>query len=241
MPALHPSNDYPEKFAKNLAATIVWAQIFAIYCLILKYFRPSTDMNISWADPFIKILPIEYSVWFTLVTSIALAAIAWVYLKTDGLIRNTPFFQFASGVITAIVIALVVRLLIGDTLPDFVPAEESSKPGFVFGMAAGYGEEVLFRMLLTPLFFFGALALLRGQNYAVRVVLSATLAILLTAVAFVVLHELGEADGQLIWKLVATRFMIPGVIMGLLCFLIGPGFTIFMHGTMHVMIPLLFN
>ncbi len=108
-------------------------------------------------------------------------------------------------------------------------------------MVAGYGEEVLFRMLLMPLFFFGAYKLLKARGHKQRVFLSAIAAIVLIAVLFVLLHELGETDGTVVWKLAATRFFVPGVVMGSLYFSFGPGFVIAMHSSMHIMIPLLFN
>ncbi len=92
-----------------------------------------------------------------------------------------------------------------------------------------------------PLFFFGAYKLLKARRHKQRVFLSAIAAIVLTAVVFVLLHELGETDGTIVWKLVATRFIVPGVMMGALYFLFGPGFVIARHSSMHVMIPLLFN
>jgi len=154
-----------------------------------------------------------------------------------SLLKHTPFTQIAIGVLTAVAVTLTIRVLVGDHLPDFIPAEESSRPGFLYGMATGYGEEVLFRMLLMPLFFFGAYELLKARGQKQRVFLSAIAVILLTAVLFVLLHELGETDGTIVWKLVATRFIVPGVVMGSLFFLFGPGFVI----AMHIMIPLLFN
>jgi membrane protease YdiL (CAAX protease family) len=163
------------------------------------------------------------------------------WLGVGSLLKHTPFSQIAIGVLTAVAVTVTIRVLVGDSLPDFIPAEESSKPGFLYGMVAGYGEEVLFRMLLMPLFFFGAYKLLKARGHKQRVFLSAIAAIVLTAVLFVLLHELGETDGTIVWKLVATRFIVPGVVMGSLYFLFGPGFVIAMHSSMHVMIPLLFN
>ena len=85
------------------------------------------------------------------------------WLGVGSLLKHTPFIQIAIGVLTAVAVTVTIRVLVGDSLPDFIPAEESSKPGFLYGMVAGYGEEVLFRMLLMPLLFFGAYKLLKAR------------------------------------------------------------------------------
>lgn len=157
------------------------------------------------------------------------------------LITRSPFKQFMAGSLVTVVFSVILRLVIGDRLPSFIPQEESAKPGFLLGMAAGYGEEVYFRMLLTPLVFYFAqkpLAALKQRRLSVGI--SATIAIVITAFSFAILHEVGEADGTVVWQIFATRFMVPGILMGSLFFLIGPGFVIFMHTSAHVMIPILF-
>jgi len=241
MSIIKPFAYYPSHFGKQLMATIVWAQVFALYCVFFWFFDTPTLSNAQWADPLLKIFPIQVSVWLIIVSSLVLGTWCFHRLDPASLLKNTPFVQMGMGVLTAIAIAVTIRASVGDILPDFVPAEESSKPGFLYGMVAGYGEEVIFRMLLTPLFFFGTYRLLESKPHKHRVLYAMASTIVLTAVSFVLLHELGETDGTIIWPLVATRFVVPGVIMGSLCFLFGPGFIITMHATMHIMIPLLFH
>ena len=241
MSIIRPLTYYPTGFGKQLAATIVWSQVFTLYCIVFWALSTPIESNVQWADPFIKIFPIQTSVWLLIVTSLAMGMWCYQWLGRELLLKHTALVQMMSGVATAIAIAVAIRLIVGENLPDFIPAEESSRPGFLYGMVAGYGEEVFFRMILTPLFFFTTYSVLKDMEDRKRVLLSITVAILLTAVSFVLLHELGEADGTVIWKLVATRFMVPGIVMGVLYFLFGPGFLITMHATMHIMIPLLFH
>ncbi len=241
MSIIRPLAYYPADFGRQLAATIVWAQFFVLYCLFFWFFSLPTPGNLQWADPLIKILPIQASIWLTILSSIVLGGASFCWLGSKALLKNTPFIQIGAGIAAAMAVAITIRILVGDVLPSFVPAEESSKPGFLYGMVAGYGEEVLFRMVLTPVFFFGTYWLLRARKHRNRVLLAATVAIVLTAVAFVLLHEAGEADGTIVWPLVATRFFVPGLVMGALFFLFGPGFVVAMHATMHIMIPLLFH
>lgn len=241
MKLLHPVSYYETDFGKQLAATIVWAQVFAIYTLAFFIIRNPTESEVQWADPVLKIIPISISLWVTILLSFTLGMVALRKIGPGSLLANTPKGQIITGVLAAMAVGFTLRMIVGDTLPDFVPTEESSKPGFMFGMVAGYGEEVIFRMLITPLTFFSMCVLLKSSDVKKRIIVSAIVAILVTAASFVLAHELGEADGIVVWKLVATRFMMPGLIMGSLFFLVGPGFVIFMHATMHIMIPLLFH
>lgn len=234
-------NYFPTTFRNQLMATIVWAQVFVLYCIGLLVFTEQNTSQIFWADPFIKIVPIYVSTWLIIFTSLLLGWFCFNKLGWAGLIKHTPGLQIVSGVSTAIIITCIIWAFFGSELPDFVPAEESSRPGYLFGMVAGYGEELVFRMLLSALVFFGMFKLLAGVEYRYRVFWSAGTAILIAALAFVFLHELGELDSILLWNLIATRILVPGIIMGSLFFLVGPGFLIFMHSTMHIMIPLLFD
>ncbi|MES0870131.1 hypothetical protein [Pseudovibrio sp. SCP19] len=232
---------YPTTFRNPLMATIVWAQLFVLYCITLLAFSTQNESHVLWADPFIKIIPIYASTWLVILTSLLLGWYCFKKLGWAGLKTHTPVTQIIAGAGTAVIVTCIIWSIFGSKLPDFVPAEESSRPGFLFGMVAGYGEELLFRMLISAPVFFGMFRLLAGVKHSYRVFWSALTAVLIAAIAFVVFHELGETDHTLMWNLIATRMLVPGLIMGSLFFLLGPGFVIFMHASMHIMIPLLFN
>jgi hypothetical protein len=241
MTLLRPLDYYTDTFAKQLMATIVWAQIFAIYCLVLALTFETTPFQVQWADPFLKIIPIDASVWVVIVSSLAAGLYSLNKLRSfQAVIEHTPGLQILSGICAAMMIGLTIFAIVGDTLPDFVPAEESAKPGYLYGMAAGFGEEVLMRFTILPLVFFGMIKVLSNRAPRPRIVISAALAIAAATIAFLVMHEAGETDHMIVWKLVATRFMVPCFLMGTLTFLVGPGFVIFMHATMHIVIPTLF-
>ncbi len=55
MSIIKPLTYYPTDFGKQLAATIVWAQFLAFYCLVFWAISAPTESNVQWADPFIKI------------------------------------------------------------------------------------------------------------------------------------------------------------------------------------------
>ncbi|KZL19341.1 hypothetical protein PsAD2_02093 [Pseudovibrio axinellae] len=231
---------YPVSFRNQFFATVVWAQVFVLYCVALILFTKQDESHIFWADPFIKILPIYLSTALIILTSLCLGWWCFNKLGMRGLLQNTPVFQMVLGVAIAVLVTCAVWGVVGNTLPGFVPAEESARPGFLFGMIAGYGEELVFRMVLSALVFFGMFKSLSMLEYPHRVFWSATAAILVATLAFVFLHELGETDSVLVWGMVATRVVVPSFLMGALFFLVGPGFLIFLHATMHIMIPLLF-
>lgn len=241
MKLFKPLSYYEHDFGKQLQATIVWAQVFILYCVVLLVFTDPTESEKFCADPFLKIAPIHISVWLAIILSLALAIWCFRSLGKELLLKYTPTRQIISGIAVAVIVGLILRSILGESLPYFVPAEESSKPGFLYGMVAGYSEELYFRMLIAPLVFFVSFAFLKSATPKKRVLTSIVIAILITALAFNLFHEIGEADNIIVWKIFATRFMVPGLIMGSLYFWVGPGFVIFMHSTIHIMIPLLFH
>ena len=241
MTLLRPLDYYGGAFAKQLMATIVWAQVFAVYCLVLALTFETTPDQVLWADPFLKVIPIDISVWIVIVSSLLIGLYCLIRLGSfKALIDHTPGVQILTGICAAMAIGLTIFAIVGDTLPDFVPSEESAKPGYLYGMAAGYGEEVLMRFTILPVVFYGMMKLIPNTGLRSRILISAALAIAVATIAFLVMHEAGETDHMIVWKLVATRFMVPCFLMGTLTFLAGPGFVIFMHATMHVVIPTLF-
>jgi hypothetical protein len=242
MSLFRPLEHYREDFPKQLMATIVWGQVFAVYCLILVLTVKPTQNQIFWADPFLKVIPIDLSVWVVIISSFTVGLYCLVKLGSlEALFANTPGMQILSGVSAAMVIGLAIFAIVGDSLPDFVPAEESAKPGYLYGMAAGYGEEVLMRFTILPIVFFGIMRLTSHRSPRFQGVSGAIMAITLGALAFLILHEIGETDHMIVWKLVLTRLMVPCLLMGTLTFLVGPGFVVFMHATMHIVIPILFT
>ena len=169
------------------------------------------------------------------IPAFSLGLAAWV-AKTYRPSRKTHLSALkhsVAGLFCAIVGMFALRLIFGENFPAFIPPEESSEAGFILGMAAGYGEAVLFRMLLCPLVYFASCRLLNR-----RIAIFA--AIIATSICFAVLHEFGESGSVVDFGNFLTRLVIPGFLMGVLYFVVHPGFVIFLHSAAHIMIPILF-
>ncbi len=233
---------FQTRFLSDLSATIVFTQVFALYCVVLVLVSNPTSFQWTHADPILKFTPMKVSIWVVILTSMALAGVALWRGHTKALLKNGPARQIIAGIVVAVVSTVVIRVIVGPSLPDFIPQEESAKPGFLLGMVAGYGEEVVFRMIMTPVFFYTFQKSLSSiQDDARRIWISMIASIVIVAFAFVIAHSLGDTSVTVPWSVFATRFLVPGIFMGFLYFYIGPGFVIFMHSTAHIMIPFLFD
>jgi membrane protease YdiL (CAAX protease family) len=88
-------------------------------------------------------------------------------------------------------------------------------------MSAGYGEELICRLLFLPL----VLALTKNR----------WLAILSTGLLFTAMHGF---DG---WPHFFVRLLIPGCAFSAAAIFIGPTFAVIAHSTAHLLIPALFT
>jgi membrane protease YdiL (CAAX protease family) len=124
----------------------------------------------------------------------------------------------------------VLRLAAGPSLPSFIPAAESSAPGFLLSMTAGYSEELGCRLVIMPLAFFALRERLGSR-------LAAASAVLVTGRAFALWHAAGEPDPSSTYFL--TRLIIPGCAMSLV-WLVSPSAIVCGHCAAHLLIPALF-
>lgn len=221
------------RFLEDTSASAYVALPFAFYSLILLMVTTPTAANWLYADPILKIFPKAVTLWGIPILSISLF-LFWRSLKPLQPQAVLSSLKFAvSGSATAIVALLVMRLMAGEHLPAVVPPEESVKPGYLLGMSAGLAEELIMRLGLTPLVF----VILRrrlGFHW------SALVTIVVAALSFALWHEAGSGAEPFMLQHFVTRFMIPGVMMGLLVFYVSPIFVVALHCTAHIMIPLLF-
>lgn len=176
-------------------------------------------------------MPHEITLWTVPLLGI-LAAVAWYasVRPPPEKIRRT-LRDAALGVVVAGTIVFGLRWAWGPRVPVFVPPEESAAPGFMLNMAAGYGEEILFRIVLLPILFL-ALA-----SHAPRP-LALVIAVLVTAVGFALLHE--PASASFSRTLFTTRFLLPGCFMSTAALTRSPTFIVVAHCTAHVAVPLAF-
>ena len=142
----------------------------------------------------------------------------------------TPWLWAGAGAIAACAVAGALRALVGPQLPAFIPPEESSRPGLLYGMSAALVEETLFRLALVP----AVLSLIRHP------VAGPAVAIACSAALFPLSHEL-PPDGALDWGQFATRALFPGAIMTAVAVFVRPAFLLSAHCTAHLAIPFLFH
>jgi hypothetical protein len=209
------------------------ALLFAFYTLILILLTTQTDAHWLHADPILTIFPKAITLWGIPIFSVMLIFV-WRSLNPPQSQSMSSSLKFAfSGAVTVIVALLAIRLVVGEHLPTFVPPEESAKPGYLLGMSAGLAEELIIRLMLTPLLFV-VLRKWLGVHW------SALTTIGIAALSFALWHEVGSIGEPFMLQHFATRFMVPGVIMGLATFYISPVFLVSLHCAAHIMIPLLF-
>jgi len=222
------------RFLEDMCVSSYVALPFALYTVVLILFTTQTDAHWLHADPILTIFPKAGTLWGIPILSVILVFI-WRSLNPPQPQAISSSLKFAfSGAVTVIVALLAIRLVVGERLPTFVPPEESAKPGYLLGMSAGLAEELIFRLSLMPLLF---VALRKRLGFRG----SAFIAIIVTALCFALLHEAGDGAGPFMLQHFLTRFMIPGVIMGLAVFYVSPIFVVALHCTAHIMIPLLFS
>lgn len=189
-----------------------------------------TSAQRTAADPLVQLLG---GAWPVVPITVAIVA-AW-------LVRSRPrvhplrrgMLHAGAGATAAACVALAIFAVVGDTLPSFIPPEESARAGLTNGVAAGLLEEAVFRLGVLPLLY--ALARRRLSLYPAIVV-----AALGTGLLFALTHELGPAGAVFDPRFLATRTLFPGLVMSLVALRLSPTFMVTAHCTAHLMIPALF-
>jgi hypothetical protein len=193
---------------------------------------PAEDSELRAADPLIRS---ARGPWLPVGLSLAICG-AWIVRRPldAAALRHTARLALFGAAVAASSVA-VLRAGFGDTLPSFIPPEESAKAGLLLGLAAGTLEEAVFRLALLP----GLVAVVRSR-VAAPVVVAAVSAVL-TGLAFAASHELGGAPDGFVLRWFVTRWLVPGVAMSLAYFWPGPAFIVAAHCTAHLLIPVAFR
>jgi len=214
----------------DVAAAAVIGLGFVVYLLALRVAAPPTPHQWARADPILGILPREVTLWAVPVSAVVVAAV-WVWLtrrRLAGAIWRRSAVHAIAGLVTCAALVGLLRLVVGPTLPSFIPAEESAGPGFLLSMTAGYAEEVIFRLLLLPLC---VLALTRRAPRWVVVALP----VVLSGLGFALLHEAGPGPSSTAYFI--TRLLVPGCAFSLAYFVVSPTFIVTAHAGAHLFIP----
>ena len=216
----------------EVAVAALYALPYLGIVLALHFLDPPNLLEQMQADPLLK--PLQNMLGSFAVPILSVAAIAgWYGSQKPGLadLRGAEY-DALSGAVLAIGATLLLRAVVGENMPAFIPPEESAKPGMMQGLSAGLIEEILFRLGTLPLAYFGLRKTLGEQRAKLA-------AIVITGLLFALSHELTGASfhGQLF----ATRTILPGCVMSVLFFAVSPTFIVALHCTAHLMIPFLFR
>ena len=141
------------KLFEDLSGAAVLVQFFTLYLLVLIFLVGANDIQWLHADPILKILPKDIILWIIPILSLILL-LFWcnVQWPTKAIISKSVKHSIY-GIVAAIALMLALRIISGPYMPEFIPPEESVKPGYLLGMSAGLSEELIFRLGLTPLIY----------------------------------------------------------------------------------------
>ena len=194
----------------DFTAAAIVAQPFTVYLIVLLVLHAPRGEP---ADPILRFLPL----WLIPALGAATCGVWW-WIARPKMKRAVK--HAVIGVAVAAAICGLLRGIYGPHLPKFIPPEESAGPGFLLNMSAGYAEEIIFRLILLPVFLI----------YLRRI----PIAILLTGLAFALSHGIA-LDAHF-----ATRLLIPGCAFSLAAIMVSPAFIVAAHCSAHILIPLLF-
>lgn len=226
MPSIAPGLE-PARTAAAAAWLCWYALLFALLALLL----PPDSAQRAAADPLLQIMLPPLAPCLLALLPVGVALCWWRRARPDVAELRLGLRWTLFGALAGLAATGAIRLLHGDTLPAFVPPEESAAPGIVLGVGAGLVEESLFRLLVLPLAFF-ALRQRCGSW------LAAALACFITGLLFALSHEPGSATFDAVHFV--TRLVIPGMAMSAVALLLHPAFMVSAHVSAHVLIALLF-
>ncbi len=201
---------------------------FAVYAIVLHLVAPPTASEWAAADPILVLAPHALSMYAFPIAGLVAAAVWWRIARPARDVVRESLRDALIGAGVAIVGALALRLAVGSVLPSWIPPEESAAPGLGLGMTAGYGEEVVCRLIVMPAIYFA----LRSRTRA-----AGPIAIVVTALFFAVWHLPGEPAFSA--RFFLTRFAMPGCFMSVV-WLASPSAIVAGHSAAHLVIPQLF-
>lgn len=221
---------FEEPSRHDVCVSALAGLLFGGYLVVLNVVATPSSEQWSAADPILGILPHAMSLWVVPAASLVAAVAWWRVARPDRATLKRGAVFAVIGLAVAIGVCGAIRLVHGPRLPAFVPPEESSAPGYLLSMTAGFGEEVIFRLALLPTVYFLA------RRHIARLP-SVAIAALITGLGFALLHEAGPGVFELHYFV--TRFLFPGCVMSIAWYA-NPTFLVVAHSAAHVLMPLLF-
>lgn len=213
----------------------VYLGVFALLNLFLMVFIKATPKQLKAADPLVKNFIVWFKTPFSLPILGIIISVVWYWLvpvEPSHILHG--FIWVPIAVLTVFIILTVMMIINGRDLPKFVPPEEGPNCGLVYGTAAGMIEEAIFRLTILPLSLYLFLQCLPP-------IAAIVLSIIVSSLMFTCAHDIGPGKEPFSWQFFWTRFMIPGVIMDSVFFLVNPVFIVVFHCFAHYLMPYFFK
>jgi hypothetical protein len=211
--------------SRDAAAGALVLQPFALLLVVLAFVAPPGGAQRIAADPVVWLPPGWMGALGAPLVAAAVGVGWWIVAGQPRLTRRDR--RRVAGALAIVVVGLpLARLLLGPTLPGFIPPEEGARPGMFLGLSAGVLEEALVRLLALPML----LRTFRTQAAAV----------VASGIAFAMLHELGPGARAVDATHFFVRAVVPGAGMSALAVTAGYPFVVALHCGAHVLLPLLF-
>lgn len=204
---------------------------FTVYLVAVALVAPPSLENWAEADPILRLLPGHSAPVVVPLVGAIPGAFLWLRGRPGPDVLRRASGVAVAGAAFAALAVCGLRLAVGPVLPAFIPADESAGPGLCLSMCAGYGEELVCRLGVL----WGAWHVLSPRLPRVPAVALSALA---CALAFAVLHALGEPEPSTTYFI--TRLVIPGTLFSLAALVVHPSFVVVAHCTAHLFIPVLF-
>ncbi len=233
-PGANPDGAGERPFLRRTASAAVILVPYWLVMAALHWTSPATQEQLPAGDPLVQTFAGFGSALAIPAVSLAVIAFWAVRFRPSPREVITELPRAAAGAAVAVAVAFILYWIFGSKLPSFIPPEESSRPGLQQGFSAGLIEEVLFRLMVLPAVY-SALRRRLGEMP------SRLLTMVAVGLLFSLSHELPPAGTGFLPKLLATRFLFPGVVMSGAAFWIGPAFIVAAHCTAHLVIPFLFR
>jgi len=218
---------------EQASAAALVIQPFTILYGVLLAWTPPTAQQLHASDPLVQLFAALAGLWSIPVAATAVLLVWWLIRPPSRAALARAGWLGAAAVLVVVLVMPAGRVLVGPTLPAFIPPEESAKPGMLLGLAAGLIEEVIFRLVVLPV------GLSVGARFTSRRG-AAWGAVLGTALLFALSHEVGPGAAAFSPVYFLDRFLFPGVLMSAAFFWPGAPFICTLHCAVHVLLPLLF-
>lgn len=221
----------PGRVSAAALLTLPWCLVVAVLAVI----RPASPAEWQAADPILNVLPHAVTTWGVPLLGLVVAGLWFRRARPSAADMRWSLIRAAAGVVSAGLIVGAVRWFAGPTPPPFTPTEETAAPGWLLGMTAGVGEELVFRLLLVPFLFW---ALEKKLPKMPAIFLTALITGLVLTGTHALAPDLLVGGSPPVWHL--SRLLLPGMLMSFAFLRLGPSFLVTAHCAAHIWLPVIF-